>query len=220
MKNNALQAINVMLFAFDSCQIRAIKREGEVWFVATDVCASLGYTNPTKAIGDHLDDDEFMTALVPRTPNESLGVETNIISESGLYALVLRSRKPEARRFRKWVTREVLPSIRQTGEYVNADLKAKIAALRSNNEDLEAENRDMQATLCNMCVTYQQLYTIEHAILRHITNAPGQHSSAALESLVRRDVECTNSDYWHAMSDLYNRYKISQNRAGFWELAR
>ena len=117
-----------------------------------------------------------------------------------------------------------MPSVYQklqtSGGPQNFHLKAKIASLRSNNEDLEHENREMQATLCNMGVTYQQLYTVEHAILRHITNAPGRHSGAALESLVRRDVKCTNADYWHAMSDLYNRYKIRQNRAGLWELAR
>lgn len=81
------------------------------------MCKALGYTNTSKAVGDHLDDDEKQTMLVPRTSNDSLGVETNVINESGLYALVLRSRKPEARKFAKWVTSEVLPAIRKTGSY-------------------------------------------------------------------------------------------------------
>ena len=189
---------------------------GRAMFSAYDVAALLGYKDHKDAVDTHCRMGSVYKEVETKRGAQSL----RMIYEPDLYRLIIGSKKPEAMQFERWVFEEVLPSIRQTGEYVNADLKAKIAALRCNNEDLEAENRDMQATLCNMGVTYQQLYTIEHAILRHITHAPGQHSSAALESLVRRDVECTNTDYWHAMSDLYNRYKIRQNRAGFWELAR
>ena len=207
------------VFSFGNQEIRTVTDEhGEAWFVANDVCAALELENPSQALRTHVDEDDLQR--MDATDNLGRKQLTNHINESGLYALIFGSRKESAKRFKRWVTSEVLPSIRKTGEYVNADLKAKIALLRSNNEDLESENRDMQATLCNMGVTYQQLYTVEHAILRHITNDPGKHSSAALEFLVHRDVKCTNADYWHAMSDLYNRYKIRQNRAGLWELAR
>lgn len=103
-------------FSFGTHPVRVIDRDGSPWFVAADVCAALGYLNTSKALGDHLDADERSSALVP-TPNAPLGVPTNVISESGLYALVLRSRKPEARKFAKWVTSEVLPAIRKTGQY-------------------------------------------------------------------------------------------------------
>ena len=200
-------------------EIRLAVKHGDVnrpLFVAIDVCAALGYKDAKDAIKKHCKGLPQYEQV-----NTNGGVQRlRVINEPDLYRMTFGSSMHNALKFQDWVFEEVLPSIRQTGEYVNADLKAKIAALRSNNEDLEAENRDMQATLRNMGVTYQQLYTVEHAILRHITNAPGQHSGAALESLVRQDVDCTNSDYWHAMSDLYNSYKIRQNRAGFWELAR
>ncbi|MGE6213558.1 BRO-N domain-containing protein [Comamonas aquatica] len=104
-------------FNFGTHAVRVITRNNQPWFVASDVCQALGYSNTSKAIGDHLDADERASELVPRTSNDSLGVPTNLINESGLYALVLRSRKPEARKFAKWVTSEVLPSIRQTGSY-------------------------------------------------------------------------------------------------------
>ena len=104
-------------FNFGTHAVRVITRNNQPWFVASDVCQALGYSNTSKAIGDHLDADERASELVPRTPNDSLGVPTNLINESGLYALVLRSRKPEARKFAKWVTSEVMPSIRQTGSY-------------------------------------------------------------------------------------------------------
>ena len=219
MKNNNLQKSQSHLFNFGDTSIRAqVDKVGVPWFNANDVCDALQIGNARQALDTHVDSDDVQKMDTIDTIGRKQ--QTNHINESGLYALIFGSEKPEAKKFKRWVTSEVLPSIRQTGEYVNADLKAKIAALRSNNEDLEAENRNMQATLRHMGVTYQQLYTIEHAILRHITNAPGQHSSAALEYLVHRDVKCTNSDYWHAMSDLYNRYKIRQNRAGLWDLAR
>ena len=219
MKNNNLQKAKGHLFNFGSASIRAqVDAVGVPWFNANEVCDALEMGNPSQAIKSHVDADDLQKLEV--IDNLGRTQQTNHVNESGLYALIFGSRKESAKRFKRWVTSEVLPSIRKTGEYVNEDLKAKIALLRSNNEALESENRDMQATLCNMGVTYQQLYTVEHAILRHITNDPGKHSSAALEYLVHRDVKCTNADYWHAMSDLYNRYKIRQNRAGLWELAR
>ncbi|KQH72786.1 BRO-N domain-containing protein, partial [Xylella fastidiosa] len=103
---------SIIPFDFHSHAVRVVMRDGNPWFVATDVCTALGYRNPSKAIADHLDDDE--------KSNQSLGLAGKpflIISESGLYALILRSRKPEARKFAKWVTSEVLPSIRKTGSY-------------------------------------------------------------------------------------------------------
>ena len=191
--------------------------EGRVVFAAYDVATLLGYKDPKEAIDRHCK----MPSSYQKMKTVGGGPQNiRVLHEPDLYRLIIGSHLPNASKFEQWVFSEVLPSIRKTGEYVNADLKAKIASLRSNNEDLESENRQMQATLCSMGVTYQQLYTVEHAILRHITNDPGKHSSAALEYLVHRDVKCTNADYWHAMSDLYNRYKIRQNRAGLWELAR
>ena len=103
------------VFNFNSHAVRTVDRDGAIWFVATDVCAALGYANPSKAIADHLDDDERSNEQLDRS---QMGSKAIIINESGLYALVLRSRKPEARKFAKWVTSEVLPAIRKTGQYI------------------------------------------------------------------------------------------------------
>lgn len=119
MENAPIGASAPAVFNFNSHEVRIIDRNGEPWFVAVDVCNALGYLNTSKAIGDHLDADE--------KANESLGLAgspANIISESGLYALVLRSRKPEARKFAKWVTAEVLPALRKTGAYAVVDRPA------------------------------------------------------------------------------------------------
>ena len=104
-------------FTFGGRAIRVIQRDGESWFVATDVATALGYASPKDA-AEHLDADEKGSAIA-RTPGGEQRV--TVINESGLYALVLRSRKPEARKFAKWVTSEVLPSIRKTGAYARQE---------------------------------------------------------------------------------------------------
>ena len=86
---------------------------GEPWFVAKDVCDALSLTNITETL-NRLDDDEKLTSVIL---NSGQGRQMWLVNESGLYNLIFQSRKPEAKAFRKWVTSEVLPSIRKTGRY-------------------------------------------------------------------------------------------------------
>ena len=96
-------------------QVRIVEREGEPWFVGKDVAQALGYQNPQSAIRDHVDDeDKGVTEMV--TPG---GIQpVPIINESGLYSLVLSSKLPTAKAFKRWITSEVIPSIRKTGGYI------------------------------------------------------------------------------------------------------
>jgi len=94
--------------------IRTIQKDGEVWFVANDVCSALSISNPYDAIG-RLDEDE-KSALGITDPHGREQI-TNIINEAGLYSLILTSRKPEAKQFKRWITHEVIPAIRKTGFY-------------------------------------------------------------------------------------------------------
>lgn len=114
----------VVPFTFESHSIRAINRDGEPWFIAQDVCSVLGIQNVTQAIG-RLDKDErsmFNIGLDQRAMFDNRVKDIGIISESGMYTLVLRCRDAVTKgsiphRFRKWVTADVLPSIRKTGSY-------------------------------------------------------------------------------------------------------
>lgn len=101
------------VFTFDKMDVRVIRKDGEPWFVASDVCEALTIGNSRDAVG-RLDDDEKGVGTI-----DTLGgaQEQAIINESGLYSLILTSRKSAAKRFKKWVTAEVLPSIRKTGSY-------------------------------------------------------------------------------------------------------
>ncbi|EGJ20083.1 BRO domain protein [Cereibacter sphaeroides WS8N] len=98
-------------FDFEDQPIRTLLRDGSPWWVAADVCRVLEIQNPTDAV-KRLDDDEVTLDTI-----EGSHRPTNLISESGLYALVLASRKPAAKRFRKWITSEVLPALRMHGRY-------------------------------------------------------------------------------------------------------
>jgi prophage antirepressor-like protein len=100
-------------FTFEETLVRTVVKDGEPWFVAKDVCEILDVGDPSKAV-DRLDADETGTTSI-RTTSGSRELLT--INESGLYSLIFTSRKPEAKRFRKWVTSEVLPAIRKTGRY-------------------------------------------------------------------------------------------------------
>ena len=113
--NNEIQK-----FDFKGSSLRTLTDEaGEPWFVAKDVCDILGMSNPSMAV-TALDKDE----VAQIDPKDYLGSENrsnqavNIVSEPGLYKLIMRSRKPEAKEFQRWVTHEVLPSIRKTGGYI------------------------------------------------------------------------------------------------------
>ena len=96
-------------------KVRVLEIENEPWFVAKDVCDILELSNPSVAL-KNLDEDERTKFNLGRQGN------TNLINESGLYALVVRSRKPEAKKFRKWITSEVLPSIRKHGVYMTDNI--------------------------------------------------------------------------------------------------
>lgn len=98
--------------------VRVIEHKGEPWFVARDVCAVLG--TETRDLPDILEHDEQRPIVdIIHTLNDSTGLrrDSRIISEPGLYSLVLRSRKPEAKAFKRWIVHEVIPSIRRTGGY-------------------------------------------------------------------------------------------------------
>lgn len=102
-------------FTFEDQQIRALTTEGEPWFVGKDVAEVLGYSNSRKAIADHVDsEDKGVTKCYTLGGTQQIA----IINESGLYSLILSSKLPKAKEFKRWVTSEVLPTIRKHGAYM------------------------------------------------------------------------------------------------------
>ena len=109
---NALQ-----IFSYKEQKVRTVELDGEVWFVAKDVCDILDIQNVTQAV-QQLDKDERAMFNIGRSKINGGGGEVNIVNEPGVYALILRSRKPEAKEFSRWVRHDVLPSIRKHGAYL------------------------------------------------------------------------------------------------------
>lgn len=151
------------IFNYNNMEVRTVERDGEPWFVLRDVCEVLDLTTPSR-VAERLDPDEVSQTHI----TDSLGrqQETTIINESGLYNVILRSDKPEAKPFRKWVTSEVLPSIRRNGGYIAGqdnmtpeelmaaalvvanktieNQKARLASLMEQNSALAVDNQIMR----------------------------------------------------------------------------
>jgi prophage antirepressor-like protein len=133
------------LTAADSFSVRAVVLHSEPWFVAADVCDALGYDHTPSAMRRLDDDEKGVHSTHTLGGNQSL----TIISESGLYSLILGSRKPEAKAFKKWVTADVLPSLRKTGSYTMPapaaaalpDFSDPAAAARAWADEVDAKRK-------------------------------------------------------------------------------
>lgn len=108
-----------------------IEKDGQPWFVAADVCAALEIGNPSQAIA-RVDDDERMTTLISNEGAATGKSQMAFVNEPGLYSLVLGSRKPEAKTFKRWITHEVIPTIRKHGIYATPEA----AEAMLNNPDV------------------------------------------------------------------------------------
>ena len=129
---------NIRIFNYNSVEVRTIQKDGEPWFVLRDVCNVLGLGTPAR-VAERLDTDEVSQTHI----TDSMGrqQETTIINESGLYNVILRSDKPEAKPFRKWVTSEVIPAIRRHGSYSRKPLTPAEQLLAQANVLVEQERR-------------------------------------------------------------------------------
>lgn len=123
----------ITIFNYEAKEVRTVEKNGELWFVLKDICIVLEMNN-SRMVANRLDDDEKGVSQI-----DTLGGKQKvaIINESGLYSVILRSDKPQAKPFRKWVTSEVLPSIRKTGSYAikqeQANLKEQMLKTREEN---------------------------------------------------------------------------------------
>lgn len=133
--------MNLQNFVYNNNQVRTIIKNNEPWFVAKDVCDILEIKNATVAVS-RLDQDE-----VTKFNLGGLSGESNIVNEFGLYNLILASRKPEARKFKRWVTHDVLPSIRKTGSYNSKIPQTFAQALRLAAD--QSEQIERQKTIIN-----------------------------------------------------------------------
>lgn len=144
-KESTVDQLQQMVFDnADFGEVRTVVIDGDPWFVGKDVVECLGYTNPSKALADHVDDDDKLN----NKTLSSLGQRGGwLINESGMYALIFGSKLEKAREFKRWVTSEVLPTLRKTGHY-------EVAADQSVNQ-LLAEFGDFKVTYVQQMVEFK-----------------------------------------------------------------
>ncbi len=193
------KSVILKTFKYENNEFRVIDRNGEPWFIGSEACNHLSIVNVSDALA-RLDDDERETIVITEglinqgLSNNAPGTKLIIISESGLYSLILTSRKPEAKPFKKWVTSEVLPSIRKTGSY-------------HINDPLRVEARKIGVPTRKDCATT----LIEHGVSKppkgygivNITNRVSQnitgHTVTTLKRLFKIPKGKTPRDYPDAM---------------------
>lgn len=115
--------MNLRKFTYADHEVRVIDQAGDPWFVGKDVTEVLGYSNSRKALADHVDEEDKQTLL--KSQNVTLEIPNRgltIINESGLYSLIISSKLPSAKQFKRWVTSDVLPSIRKHGAYMTTEV--------------------------------------------------------------------------------------------------
>ena len=176
-------------------EVRTVLVNDEPMFCLIDICKALELSN-SRIVADRLDEDERRKLDLPRQG------ETWFVTESGLYAVILRSDKPNAKKFRKWVTSEVLPSIRRTGSYNKPMTTAeKIQLLAQGNEELnervdvvEGKVTDLEN---NMTIDYGQQVVIGDEVNKVVINALGGKRSSAYKEMSKKVFAECNRDIKH-----------------------
>lgn len=195
----AKESPTLQVYTFESAKVRTVSINGQPWFVAADVCRCLGLAIGVHSAGHYLKglhEDE-----VTRQRLAGKGMSgAKLISESGLYKLIMRSDKPEARRFQDWVTRDVLPAIRKDGAYVVGEEKVKtgemtedelvlraMTALKSKVERLTSETKGLKVEKEVLIETNSKLL-LENTTLKNAAGGPKELTVArfcALHILTR-----------------------------------
>ena len=179
-------------FNFNARQVRVVMKDNEPYFVAKDVCDVLELKNPADVVNKGLDDDEKGIEKI-YTPGGTQNMA--VINESGLYTLIMRSNKPEAKKFRKWVTSEVLPSIRKTGMY---------------KTDKRRENDARRLELAERRLAIQQKNANARLakIIQHMVDSPSYALTQESKQILVHEVTVltTGKDYPEMLPDQAERY--------------
>lgn len=173
-------------------KIRTVQLNNETYFVCKDVAMALGYANPRKAMADHvMEEDKGVTKC------DTLGGKQDIavINESGLYALIFGSKLESAKRFKHWVTSEVLPQIRKTGAYQNPLTQQEIMRIQLGMID-DHEERIINLEN-NMTIDYGQQQVLGDVVNKTVIDILGGKDSAAYREISKRVFSECNRDLKH-----------------------
>lgn len=188
-------------------QVRTVEIEGEPWLVGKDVAEALGYTNPRKALADHVDEDDKGVTKCYTPGGEQ---EMTIINESGLYSLVLSSKLPGAKRFRRWVTSEILPTLRRQGTYTMQPPKSAMELLRLQSQAMFELDERVNALEDKV----ENQMTIDHGQQRQLQRAVGDRVMERVATVLPARMVRERKPYFFKAiyHDLKNRFGVPSYR--------
>lgn len=174
--------------------IRTVDQNGEPWFVGKDVAAALGYAKPENALAAHVDEQDKTTTLI-QGDGSNYKSKTTVINESGLYSLIFGSKLEGAVRFKRWVTSEVLPTLRKTGSYMMPKLSKEMQALFMLDNRTQRQEERLTALENTMTVDYNHVRSKVYSECNHdvqdwfrvnsVGNIPRKRFDEAVEYIQR-----------------------------------
>lgn len=195
----------------DFGDIRTVEIDGEAWFVGKDVAGALGYAKPLGAVSTHVEkDDSLKRGLMDSLGREQ---ETIFINESGLYALIFGSKLDSAKKFKKWVTSEVLPAIRKNGSYtMPISTNDKIMLLAQGHMELQQEVNDIKSDLQSLKMDLPIL-PVEEDRITSAVKRKGLAVMGGKTSNVYRDKSIRRKVYQGIYANLKYNFQIKTYRA-------
>lgn len=170
-------------------EIRTVTVDGEPWFVAKDIAEILQYTNTQKAIRDHVDEEDKLTERIVLSGQNR---EVICINESGLYSLILSSKMPGAKRFKRWVTSEVLPQIRRTGTYQKPLTPQEMMRVQLGMIDGREERiTHLENT---MTIDYEQQQELKKTVNKRVIEVLGGKKALAYKEMSKKVFSECNHD--------------------------
>nr|DAP24958.1 MAG TPA: repressor domain protein [Caudoviricetes sp.] len=170
-------------------EIRTVTVDGEPWFVAKDIAEILQYTNTQKAIRDHVDEEDKLTERIVLSGQNR---EVICINESGLYSLILSSKMPGAKRFKRWVTSEVLPQIRRTGTYQKPMTPQEMMRVQLGMIDGHEERiTHLENT---MTINYEQQQELKKTVNKRVIEVLGGKKVPAYKEMSKKVFSECNHD--------------------------
>lgn len=190
----------------DFGSIRTLDINGEPWLVGKDVAEALGYSNASKAVITHVDEeDRFKMMLKADSQNGNVVTETTVINESGVYSLVFSSKLPTAKKFKHWVTSEVLPAIRKHGVFVMDDIINNTDALIEALQAFKAEKIRRQALEVENAIQRQQIAEMEPKVSYY--DKVLQSPKPVKTSIIAKDYGYSAQSFNQLLKDLKVQYK-------------
>ena len=199
----------LQVFDYKGLVVRTVEKDSEVWFVAKDVCDILELSNPTEALKS-LDDDERSSLRITEGTSPNGGnPNVNVINEPGMYKLIFKSRKAEAKEFTRWVTHEVLPQIRETGAYgvnlTEVDVKVKNRELDQRQMELNLRGAQILQSMIDkelFPVTPETRTVFAHEVFKLVTG----HSYLGMLP--------ESTEKWYTAAEIGKELGISANKVG------